>query len=453
MKKKEQLEEITKKVKKLIDEMKSIDASTQIGYDNAELSDSDFSDYLYDISDDGLSEVSDIPSIASIYPTLPKTKNETIKTNKRKISKIPVPKGKGIPKKIQSPKQSNVRFAKPIEIQQQQVIHPINFLAPDFSKYSKATLCIFEGTGFPRSRNGERSTYIVARLHPDLPPVESPICFNRTNDATYNGGFDLNIIGLDFTSIVPVIEVFDFISETQRELIGMAFIQLNMAHNDNDICVVLQDEWIDIYTINTRMKCGKIRMSLVFHNEDDDISHLIHKNQIEKEQISKSSKQQKENKLDKDDEQLSKKESTAVQTVPETPPIQKDLFTEDSSMSEMHLDYSLPVGPWKSFPCESDSLNIPVKEIKKEKINPNKPVLYFVDEVDLDVSDELIKEEPPLKTSKPFIKPKIKDVNQYNLNLDESFSSTTDKEEKNIRETEASPLMNRYAKYSDFNWN
>ena len=155
----------------------------------------------------------------------------------------------------------------------------MNFLAPDLSDYSNACICIFEGTDFPRSRNGERSTYVVLQLHPELPPVRSPICFNRTTNAVYNGGFNLNVIGINFSSVVPVVEVFDFISEEQNELLGMAFLQLHMARKVDDYCVVLQDEWVDIFTVNTRVRCGKIKLSLIFHNETD-ISQFVNRNEV-----------------------------------------------------------------------------------------------------------------------------------------------------------------------------
>lgn len=274
------------RVKQIIKELESVDTS-MCGCDLS----SSFSDDS-DRFDDKLSYVSDISSVASFELTPLKSKNSSYiskdsqkkyskKTNRSNTrqSRIPVPLKTKRSEKIKN-SSSGFKLAKPVICPSPPPTEvPMNFLAPDLSDYSNACICIFEGTDFPRSRNGERSTYVVVQLHPELPPVRSPICFNRTTNAVYNGGFNLNVIGINFSSVVPVVEVFDFISEEQNELLGMAFLQLHMARKVDDYCVVLQDEWVDIFTVNTRVRCGKIKLSLIFHNETD-ISQFVHRNEM-----------------------------------------------------------------------------------------------------------------------------------------------------------------------------
>jgi hypothetical protein len=152
---------------------------------------------------------------------------------------------------------------------------PTNFLAPNLADFTNIAICIFEGRDFPRSRLGERSTYVVVHLHGDLPVVKSPIAFNQTTNAIYNGGFDLNCMGVDFSSVVPVVLVYDFLSEQDSELIGIGYIQYQQATLCDSICVILQNEWIDIVTVNTRTKCGRVRMSLIFHDKDIPFADVI----------------------------------------------------------------------------------------------------------------------------------------------------------------------------------
>ena len=266
------------------------------------------------LSDDGLSEVSDISSIASFKFT----KKKEFRTPQPRKSRIPVFSGKR--KKIDefySPQLKKVKnkdvdiysqknrkhdnelysskymnkinepkqFGRKNSDNQDLVIHnysldsnqqPHNFLAPDVSEFSRACICIFEGADFPRARNGERSTYVVIHLHPDIISIKSPISFNRTKNAIYNGGFDINCAGLDFTNVVPLISVYDYISENESELLGVAFIELHISKKIDDVLIVLQDEWIDIFSIDKKTKTGKVKVTLIFHN-DDDVSDYIHK--------------------------------------------------------------------------------------------------------------------------------------------------------------------------------
>ncbi|OHT05803.1 hypothetical protein TRFO_26411 [Tritrichomonas foetus] len=339
------VDEMSNKLRQIVQELKNSDVSAG-GFDmSASLS--DYSDF----SDDKLSCVSDISSVASFELTPLKdnfknyrnAKQNSKKTNRNipKQSRIPVPaKSKRSDRGSSSSNgssrnSSGFRLAKPIKCPSPPPVVevPMNFLAPDLSDYSHACLCVFEGTDFPRSRNGERSTYVVVQLHPDLPPVRSPICFNRTTNAVYNGGFDLNCIGINFSSVVPVVEVFDFISEDQNELLGMAFLQLHMARRVDDVCVVLQDEWIDVFTVNTRIKCGRIKMTLVFHNETD-ISQFVNRETLKTHP--QVSKQQKQQKVEEDKPVL---ESISVQAVNE-PRVENNTLMDNIGELDLSFNYA-----------------------------------------------------------------------------------------------------------------
>lgn len=382
-----------------------------VSSDDDLLFDSDLSD-THDI-DDGLSDISDMSSIASMsfsfVPPSKKEKNRK-KSSKPAQSRIPVPVRAKNSSFIQQKDTKNtkkqqpgvVKLAKPIKCSSPPpAMQPINFLAPDLTQYSKAAVCIFEGTGFPKSRYGERSTYVVVNLHPDIPSITSPVCFNKTDHAIYNGGFNLDVMSCDFSNVIPMVEVYDFISQEQRELIGVAFIQLHMARTEDNVCIVLQDEWIDIFTVNTRTKCGQIRLSLIFH-DDADIPSLVKKSEYNnKPKFSESKKEQA--KIAEEETNISKpvmKESISVQA--EVIPINSRPAHNEEMMDEignLSLTFGSPIKMWNTPSYEHESDYIPVKqpvynEPPKQKSKPEirpkkkKPSIHFIDEIDLDISDD-----------------------------------------------------------------
>lgn len=151
---------------------------------------------------------------------------------------------------------------------------PINFLAPDLTVYSNLTICIFEGNEFPRRQYGERSTNVLLQF-PTIKDqnikVETNIVFNKTQNVQYNTGHTFEITGLDFNKEIPKLLVFDNHEQIQdkqiqKELIGIGYIQLQSSKKENDICVTLRDEWISVYSPIKGTECGKIRMTMIFHN-------------------------------------------------------------------------------------------------------------------------------------------------------------------------------------------
>lgn len=430
------------------------------------LSDSDIS--LSDSSslDDGLSDISDMSSIASICfsPVQTKKRESKNKHKKQSQSKIPVPvrNKPGIPAKAvgKSNKEKThdhccIKLAKPIESVIVPSQQPMNFLAPDLSEYSNAAICIFEGTGFPKSRYGERSTYVVVRLHPDLPSVSSPVCFNKTDHAIYNGGFDLEVVQLEFANIVPIMEVYDFISEEQRELIGVAFIQLHMSRKVDDVCVVLQDEWVDVFTVNTRTKCGQIRVSIIFHN-GIDVSHMIKTPEYSAKKAEEKKKQVEQKVVE---EKPVMKESMAVQA--EVLPLQQQKKTEMDLMmdniGDLSLNFGSPIKMWKPTTYDADKIdqNIPVKQ--RASSNNNEPKskkkpIHFIDEIDLDESSDSSEEDMTISASSFFINPKRTSHHKKSQPTrkplqpknNENVEPTVDKQKESLR--------NRFVKYGDFNW-
>lgn len=481
--------DLSGKIKSLIHEIKD----DRICIGNSD-SDSDLSDNM-DIDD--LSMVSDVSSVGS-FAFSPLKPNEYsfssnnsrgVKKQKKqsipKQSRIPVPKAK----RTEKPKTTiGYKLAKPIPIQTFE-IQPTNFLAPDLSDYAYVCVCIFEGTDFPKSRFGERSTYVSVKLHPDLQTIESPKCYNRTVNAVYNGGWNIPCAGIDFSSVVPMVEVYDFISEERNEILGIAYIPLHMTRKVNDYCVVYQNEWIDIYTINSRVKSGKVKMSLIFHNETD-ITQFIEQNEIVQQQHIITQKKIAA-KPDNDKPVL---ESMAVQTVEEPKPENKTLMDNCSDLNySMNFtnsrivpnavptmkfnDFDSPSpektrkNPFNFGPVRRVPIDIPPLKEENEEIPQNIPVkptekkkeIVFVDENDLSsLSDEFM----PHSTT-------------YSLN---SFSRENTPQSSNIAKKEATkppktriPLQpqpqniiapaevqvvktyndnkgNRYTKYSDFSW-
>lgn len=331
-------EELFNKIKKVYD-------SINRNLNEAGIKDDSISAFSIDdtisLSDDGLSDISDVSSVASFkFSNVNKKKYEfhtpQIDKQKHRKSKIPVfdlqrknrqnmaqnfnnkkisknthsttrnvdnshaapkknqfnDKKKMITKKIEQDTNNN-NIQNPIQnfnnqnnnnriniYNYQEPIKPKNFLIPDLTIYSRVCACIFEGRDFPLPSpgRGERSTYAVIQLHPDILPIQSPISFNKTKKAIYNGGFDINCSGLDFTSVTPIVSVYDYISEKERELIGVAFIELHLAKQfNNDMCIFMIDEWLDIFALNNRVKTGRVKITLIFHTNEKDVSSFIKK--------------------------------------------------------------------------------------------------------------------------------------------------------------------------------
>lgn len=337
-------EELFQKIKRVYN---SINKNLQEAGFNDDSISSVTMDETISLSDDGLSNVSDISSIASFnFSNAKKTKKEfrtpQIDKHKHRKSKIPVFDLKRKNRQNAAPdfnnkisrnnqsNQGNTRYSNvaqnnqknaknKIKIQSKQIdrdivesneqnqvnhaspnhlkinnnvniynyqepLKPKNFLIPELSIYTRVCVCIFEGRDFPSAAigRGERSTYAVIQLHPDILPIQSPISFNKTKRAIYNGGFDISCSGLDFTSVTPMVSVYDYISENKRELIGVAFIELHLAKKfNNEMCIFMLDEWLDIYAVNNRVKTGKVKITLIFHTDEKNVSNIIKKKKVE----------------------------------------------------------------------------------------------------------------------------------------------------------------------------
>ena len=498
MSKKARVDEMTNRVRSIIEELKNTDVSNCEFDISGSLSDSDY-------YDDKLSCVSDISSVASFELTplksqMPGKKNQfeiNFNSNKNKQSKnqrqsrIPVPSKTKKVKQDKISSNSGFMLAKPISCPNPVVEVPTNFLAPSLSDYSHACVCIFEGADFPRSRNGERSTYVVLHLHPELPPIRTPICFNKTTNAVYNGGFDLNVIGIDFSSVVPVAEVFDFITEEQNELLGTAFIQLNMAKKEDDVCVILHDEWIDVYTVNTRLKCGKIKMTLVFHNETD-ISQYVTSSTVpnsvkginQNSMMSSSSKPEKEKKP--------MLESIAVQKDPQ-PKIENSSILDN--LGDFDLSYNAGIPSKNTYSHQKNIISndwkisqfddSPIQEKTRE--NPftfssirRAPIILPSQNQALSTNYNF-QNEPPVKLQPRKVFADEGDLTEFSEDLFSSNSSSASKQNFKKHENNSTdkqvrvplqPVINntipqnaggatnqdsqqqrrRFARYSDFNW-
>jgi hypothetical protein len=89
--------------------------------------------------------------------------------------------------------------------------------------------------------------------------------------------------------------------------------------------------------------------------------------------------------------------------------------------------------------------------------NPRHHELCFIDEVDLDDSDDLMivcrraqkDHNPPVETVP--IKP-LRQISQPKVSAPVSQEKSTNKSQKDTRPAEDTPLKKRFARYADFNW-
>jgi hypothetical protein len=455
MAKKNRRQEAAEQIKRIMAEIKTDELS--IGaLSRGDLSALDSDDDI-DVTADGLSAISDVSSVASFHLS-PLKKKRKPGTGQKRPSRIPVPKGKSTA--LQPPASDGFRLAKAVRCPSPPPVQPrpANFLAPNLSDYTTVTLCIFEGTDFPRSRFGERSTYVVVHLHPELPVIKSPICFNRTNGAVYNGGFTLNCIGVDFSCVVPVIEVFDFISDEQSELIGLGYIQYHLARRCDDVCIVLQNEWVGIVTVNTRIRCGQVKMSLIFHNQDRDVAELVRGAASEASDSTSQSERMQQApvrngaalKLSVEDNPPVMRESLAVQA--EVEPCYQRVDDEIGQIDELNLTFNAPM-PIRLVPPTVPAAR---EQIREKPVKP--PLAHavcFIDESDLDENDEIVARCQVRRPVTPVAKTEQSAPESGRRLLPRPPVAQTNpsgEQKPGKPSPQETPLRTRFASYANYNW-
>ena len=249
------MEEVISKVKEVQDLLFKSDDSDQDG--------------LYN---DDLSVFSDLPSYPSVI--LEKLDFPQESSSEEEISEIPQEQPNKCTKNIhiideddslsEIPPDPPIKFAPSYAIP----IKVANFLVPDLTKYSKATILILKGRDFPRTKSGVRSSYITFQFDENLPVIQTPVCYNHEAEAIYNGGFTIDISKVKVDNSLPIIEAYDIISDKHQELIGFNAIQFQHSTVNDKYLTVVENEWIQLYMPHCRKKAGQVLVSLYLHNNE-----------------------------------------------------------------------------------------------------------------------------------------------------------------------------------------
>lgn len=179
------------------------------------------------------------------------------------------------------------------EIQRQKI--PKNICELDLSIFKKCKINIQEGAHFPYKTRGKRNTFVSIKVHPDLPFYISNISENHTKHAVYDTNFDINIEKADLTRIIPVIFLFDKSLQTgELELLGINYVELQKGTIKDDQFIIYQNEWVDIYSKETRKYNGSVKLTIYL----DEIKPQ--NKEIKEEPLNNSSKKQKRIKTKRD---------------------------------------------------------------------------------------------------------------------------------------------------------
>lgn len=168
------------------------------------------------------------------------------------------------------PCSENMKFASSLSFPKVEPI-PIsnNLLIPDFSLYKYCTILIFETKMFQQRLNSNKNYFLVIRLHPELDNVSTPIEFGGNPNIKYNIGYTYFIQHKSFINVVPVVEAYDFISEDRQELVGVSYLSIQRAINIESKYVVYNNERVPFQSVCEREIAGYIKMTLLFHNDND----------------------------------------------------------------------------------------------------------------------------------------------------------------------------------------
>ena len=226
-----------------------------------------------------------------------------------------------------------------------------NFLVPDLTGYSTATVIILKGKDFPQTKSGVRSSYVTFQFDQTLPVTQTPVCYNHEGEAYYNCGFNIDISKINIDHALPIIEAYDIISDKHQDLIGFNAVQFQHSKLVDDYLVVLENEWVQLFMPHTRKKAGFILVSLYLHNghcpaiPEPPVKQKVQKTSPIKQQtkdesakeISQESKEAKEQKHEQP-----KKKTTFAQ-----PDIKQEKLTvtnnEPNKQEEKSNSMSLPV--------------------------------------------------------------------------------------------------------------
>ena len=350
----------------------------------------------------------------------------------------------------------SIQLSEQAENSKPRIERVINFLAVDFTKYSHCLVCVYKGTGFPKMRNGERSTYVVVKLHEKLNEDVTPVCWRKTNNALYNAGYKHDVTSLNFDGTTPHIEVFDMHMDNTHEFIGMGFIQLQMAKIVGNVCVVYKDEWIPIFMEESDSERGKVLMTVIFYNNEEDIVGMVRnpaeeiddENPVKKKAIISQSNDSNNNNFT-NSLQTNKQQEATKEPLKSSAAVQADTVVDSymgddpllSTAGDFTLKYEKPK-PWKELPVDDDQytnktnkqqdafnldsvndeseMNSSFMTRKQHKKKTKKPKMIFMDASDLDLDvTQPVAPPPPSQQKKEQIVAKEKP------NYDEFSSSSS----------------------------
>lgn len=347
--------------------------------------------------------------------------------------------------KIENENSNEFNLAAPIRNEKKYQI-PKNLLSIDYSVFNKLVIKIDEGANFPYKTRGKRNTLVTIKLHPDLPNFVSKISENHTKHAIYDSNFEVNISKVNMTQLIPIIFVFDKSMKTgELELLGLHYIELQKVKVIEDKIFVYNDEWIDIYTKETRNYNGSLKATIYFTDIKEETTEIIEKINKKRERVSpnpNSNSSKKEGKfIEKHDEEVQTEEY-----FDEISPEKIDGNRGDFNFNMIHNKTS------RFIFIDDDKIMNDDFVYKSDRENLDIEKILFQDEVDDQLADLL---EPSIKyenveSMKNRTYNPEKDENDFFLFDQKKYKDEFENEllvKKMIYNSE------KYSSYSDFKWN
>lgn len=202
--------------------------------------------------------------------------------NASEISELSFDEPKNVKSQIPVPKKSKIARRSAIERPQpkkKQVeveidLNPRNFLAPEFSNYFNVVICFYEAKYNFTPSQLCRNTYITLQFTDEDQEIVTS-SYHGTKHAIYNAGFKIQTTGFDLKKWVPQFVVWELGSDGNRQPLAIGFLDFNSSYVDGPICITMKDKWVEIYSVSTSTVCGKVRTSIIFYNNEQDLKDKL----------------------------------------------------------------------------------------------------------------------------------------------------------------------------------
>lgn len=340
-----------------------------------------------------------------------------------------------------SEKEIDFELATPIKSEKKNQV-PKNLFFTDFSVFNKLVVKIEEGANFPYKTRGKRNTIVTLKIHSDLPSYFSKISENHTKHAIYDTEFEIDISKINLTRMIPIIFVFDKSMKTgELELLGLHFIELQRGKVVNDQVFIYNNDWIDIYTKETRTYNGSLKVTLFFK----DLKEIPNDNEII-EKVNKKRERISPNSINN---------TTIVSKLDEG--VQTDEYYEEITPDKIEgngeLNYSMIHNKSSRFIFVDDDEIINddfVYKSEAEKLDIEK--ILFQDEVDdkiVDLLEPIIKYENVEGMDKRMFNPDDDQNDKYLFNSQKVYNDV----ENDVLVKKLTYNSDNYSTYSDFKWN